>query len=130
MRWVLWSREQGVVSHDTAASVWAIGVANPVQVHLTVPPSFRAHDDTVVLHRVDLPRSDVTTYEYVTITTPLRTVLDIADAHFDEEFVLETLDDAMRRGLVSRRQMLRRLSDTSARARSVLARGLDERQAS
>ena len=42
IRWSLWARGKGVVSHDSALSAHEIGDANPAQVHLTVPTNFRA----------------------------------------------------------------------------------------
>ena len=39
-RWVLWSKGRAVVSHDSAASAYGLGVANPSRIHLTVPPDF------------------------------------------------------------------------------------------
>jgi predicted transcriptional regulator of viral defense system len=126
VRWVLWSRNLGVVSHETAATVWAIGVANPSKVHLTVPQSFRSKDEAVVLHKAELTAEDITRHEFVTVTTPLRTVLDLAESNFDEDLVLETLDDALRRGLVSRRQLRRRLVESSPKVQAMLGQRLDD----
>ena len=73
VRWRLWSRRLGAVSHESALSVYRLGDVNPAFVHLTVPPGFRARDPAVVLHRAVLPAEDVTEREagYL-ITTPER----------------------------------------------------------
>ena len=96
VRWVLWSHDRGAVSHDTAAAAHELGVANPAYVHLTVPPGFRMREPGVVLHFADLPADDVTMLDGARITTPLRTVLDIAATHYDEEFVEAVVDRCAR----------------------------------
>lgn len=48
VRWTMWSRGLGVVSHDTAISAHDLGDASPSRVHLTVPPGFRAKTKGVV----------------------------------------------------------------------------------
>lgn len=126
VRWVLWSKHRGVVSHDSAAAAYGFGVPNPAKVHLTVPPGFRMSDPVVVLHREWLPDSDVTRLDGAAITTMVRTVLDVIASHFDEEFVESVVDDGVNTGAVSVRQVERRLdeldNDARVRAERVLAR--------
>lgn len=59
MRWVLWSKHRAVVSHDSAAAAYDLGLVNPAKVHLTVPLDFRMDDPAVVLHHRVLPEADV-----------------------------------------------------------------------
>lgn len=42
--WTLWSRGRGVVSHETALTVYGIGEFESARVHLTVPPGFTRRD--------------------------------------------------------------------------------------
>lgn len=126
VRWVLWSKHRAVVSHDSAAAAHGLGVLNPAKVHLTVPPGFRMDDPTVVLHRRELPDTDVTVLDGAAITTVVRTVLDVIESQFDEELIASVVDDAVDTGAVSVRQLERRLGelddDARARAERVLAR--------
>jgi hypothetical protein len=92
VRWTLWSRGLGVVSHDTAISIHDLGDVNPKRVHLTVPAGFRAEADGVVLHHGDLPEGDVWEREGYRITTPFRTALDAAAS----ELSLEQLTEVVR----------------------------------
>ena len=85
VRWSLWSRGLGVISHETAISVHDLGDVNPKRVHLTVPPRFRARANGVVLHRGDLPEGDVWEREGYRITTPFRTALDAAASELSLE---------------------------------------------
>jgi predicted transcriptional regulator of viral defense system len=119
VRWVLWSKHRAVVSHDSAAAAHGLGVLNPGKVHLTVPPGFRMDDSAVVLHRRPLPDADTTLMDGATITTVVRTVLDVIESQFDEELIASVVDDAVNTGAVSVRQLERRLDelDDDARAR-------------
>lgn len=116
VRWVLWSKQRAVVSHDSAAAAHGIGVLNPAKVHLTVPPNFRMTDESVVLYHVHLPPSDVTSLDGAPITTVLRTALDIIESHFDEELIGGVVDDALDSGSVTTNQLTRRLDELSDQA--------------
>lgn len=126
VRWVLWSKHRAVVSHDSAATAHDLGVLNPAKVHLTVPPGFRMHDPALVLHRRVLPDTDVLLIDGASITSVVRTVLDIIESRFDEELIAGVVDDAIASGAVSMRQLERRLDELDnealLRGQRVLAR--------
>ena len=109
VRWRLWSRRLGVVSHQSALSVYRLGDVNPVLVHLTVPPGFRATNPAVALHRATLTPDDVTEREagYL-ITTPERSLLDGAAAELTQEQVDAAVADAVDEGLVVPRRLRER----------------------
>ena len=124
VRWVLWSKHRGVVSHDSAAAAHDLGVVNPSRVHLTVPPDFRKRDEAVVLHPRVLPKADITVLDGAPLTTVLRTVLDIVESHVDEELIESVVGDALALGAVTGGQIERRLSELDDGARSRAARVL------
>ena len=41
MRWWLWTRKKGVISHETAAALYELGDLLPAKIHLCVPSDFR-----------------------------------------------------------------------------------------
>ena len=116
VRWVLWSKNRAVVSHDSAAVAHRLGVVNPPKVHLTVPPDFRMDDEHLVLHHHYLPKADITLAEGLPITTVLRTVLDVIEWHIDEELALSVLDDALSAGSITSQQVARRFDELSDEA--------------
>jgi predicted transcriptional regulator of viral defense system len=111
IRWSLWSRgrddrPQAVVSHETALRIHDLGDVLPEQVHLTVPPGFRkACPKGCVLHRARLGESDLEQHDGFQVTTPLRTLLDVAAAPVARNQVEKALLDALRRGLIRRSQI-------------------------
>jgi Transcriptional regulator, AbiEi antitoxin len=101
VRWRLWSRDLGVVSHQSALSLHGLGDVNPTLVHLTVPRGFRSADPAVALHRGALPAADVEEREPgFLITTPERSVLDAAAAELTQDQLDSAVADAVGEGLV------------------------------
>jgi predicted transcriptional regulator of viral defense system len=111
IRWSLWSRNQkgvpqAVVSHETALTVHDLSDVMPARVHLTVPPGFRKEvPPGCVLHKATLAPEDVEPQTGYRVTTPLRTLLDVADSPLSSEHLNRAVRDALERGLVRRRTL-------------------------
>jgi hypothetical protein len=78
VRWTLWSRRKGVISHESALAVHGLGDVNPGRVHLSVPPGFRAKAEAVVLHRTVVEPAEREDHSGFWVTTPLRSLVDVA----------------------------------------------------
>lgn len=104
-RWYLWSKERGVVSHDTALAVYDIGEFESPRVHLTVPRGFRMEDDALILHRSDLPDEDIEARPGFRVTTLVRSLIDVAAAHADEDQLARAVEEALAGGTITRRQL-------------------------
>jgi predicted transcriptional regulator of viral defense system len=111
IRWSLWSRNQkgapqAVVSHDTALTVHELSDLMPAWVHLKVPPGFRKRiPPGCVLHKGRLSPGDVEAGPGFQVTTPLRTLLDVADSPLSQEHLNAAVREALERGLVRRRRL-------------------------
>lgn len=123
VRLVLWSRgrddrPQAVVSHDTALALHELSDALPPRVHLGVPPGFRKRAPRgCVLHTARLAGGDTEAWEGLRITTPLRTLVDLADeGRFSREQLDRAVEDALARGLVRRSQVEAALREGGAPA--------------
>lgn len=136
VRLVLWSRgrddrPQAVVSHDTALALHELSDAIPTRVHLSVPAGFRKRAPRgCVLHRAKLDVADAENWEGLRITTPLRTLIDLADeGRFGREQLGRAVEDALARGLVRRSQIAAALRVPDAPAtRERLAEALAARR--
>lgn len=107
MRWWLWSRKKGVISHETAAALYELGDLLPSKIHLTVPLEFRKKPTkSLVLHKANLSASEIEKRNDLPVTTPLRTVLDLARSHLDDERLSAATKDAIKKGLVTRKELL------------------------
>jgi predicted transcriptional regulator of viral defense system len=107
MQATLWPYDRpGVLSHETALSLYEMSDVDPAKVHITVPIGFRiqrAVPPYLVLHRADLVPSDVTALERMPITTPERTVRDCIAAELGPALIKQAIDDGFRSGRLSGR---------------------------
>jgi predicted transcriptional regulator of viral defense system len=124
VRWYLWSQQRAVVSHETALSVYELGDVNPARVHLTVPPQFPSKAPGVILHKGELPEKDVRPQGGFRITTPVRTLLDVAAGDLDQDQVSKAVHDAIREGVLTRGDLLARADELGARAALRIERAL------
>jgi len=133
MLWQLWSHNrggepQGTFSHVTALTLHELSDAMPARLDMTVPPGFQrmaAIPKVLHLHRGRLGSKDVDTVEAVRVTTPLRTLIDvIRDGSLSQELQAQAVEQAIRRGLVIRRQLEK--AKVSVRARQRINRILKQ----
>lgn len=105
VRWTLWSHGKAIVSHDSAVSLHDLGDLNPEQVHLTVPPGFRAKAPGVALHRGTLAAADIQERGGFRVTTPLRSIVDVATGSIEADRLVQVVADALDGGMVTPRQL-------------------------
>lgn len=123
-RWTVWSKGRAVVSHETALSVHDAGELESGKVHLTVPPAFIMTDDAVVLHRADLDGTDIVEHAGFRVTTPARSLVDVAAAGADEEQLARAIKDVLDRGLTTLRQLRSRAEAVDAKAALLIERAI------
>src|SRR5665811_415750 len=99
----LWVGQGAVASHESALVVYGIGEAMPGTIHVTVPRVFRGRRAGVTVHRAVIAPDERTTRSGVRVTTPLRTMADVALG--DPAGARAALTDALERGLVRRGQL-------------------------
>ncbi len=130
MLWYLWSQNRqeipkGVYSHNTALSLHELSDLMPSKLHMTVPKDFRrssAIPEILVLHRAHLESSDVQEIHGVRVTRPLRTIVDLLRSeNVDRSQLKLAVDEAIRRGLIARREIDRLPHDKLQRSLQDLA---------
>jgi predicted transcriptional regulator of viral defense system len=108
VRLSLWSRNrkgepQAVVSHQSALVLHDLTELLPGETHLTVPPTFRKKSPRgCVLHKAGLEPGDVEERTGFRVTTPLRTLLDVAAGEVSLEQLEKAVAEALAKGLVRR----------------------------
>ncbi len=109
---------QIVFSHETALALHELGDANPARIHLTALSAYRrtlpAH---VIAHRAALAPEDWEAHDGYRVTTPLRTLRDIAASPTAWPFLDAAVADALRRGMVRRGALLAEVGSAEARRR-------------
>lgn len=107
----LWSRNQqgevqATVSHETALRLYDLSDLAPVHLHLTVPPGFRKEvPEGLVLHKALLTHADLQQGAGYRLTTPQRTLLDLAAGTLSPEHLHAAVTEALQRGLVRHRRL-------------------------
>jgi predicted transcriptional regulator of viral defense system len=109
----LWAGQDCVASHETALMVHGISDAMPASIHITVPRVFRGRQAGVIIHHAPLPEADRETRDGVAVTTIARTLQDVA-ATSDPSLVQQAVDQAVRHGVLTRRQLRKIVRETPA----------------
>ncbi|HEV2238545.1 MAG TPA: hypothetical protein VGR57_17945, partial [Ktedonobacterales bacterium] len=119
---------QAVFSHETALVLHDLGDVNPARIHLTAPPGFRRHlPSEIILHRALLQPVDWEERDGYRVTTPLRTLTDIAATPASWPALEPAVRDALRTGMVRRRQLLAAELPEAAYARLMAAMEASDR---
>lgn len=98
---------RGVISHETALSIYGMSDVNPARIHVSVPRTWRVRRNVpkrLSLHRVDLDEPSVNIYEGVPVTTPERTIRDCHAAHLGAALIRQAILDGRRNGHLRVRQ--------------------------
>lgn len=106
----LWSEQAGVVSHQTALSLHGLSDVLPLQVHLTLPTTWRHRrfrtPPGIVLHHADVPQEDRSWFGPVPATGVRRTLTDCTRNGLTPELLQQASKQALRRGLVARSELV------------------------
>jgi very-short-patch-repair endonuclease len=115
----MWLRDRGVISHVTSATLMRLVESESYPVELSTPlSSLRAPDERISIHRVkSLAGRDIRLLDEMKITTPVRTVFDLAGSLPPNRFE-HVLDEARRRHLVAERPLRELLNRCARQGRS------------
>ena len=84
------------LSHGSAAALWRIVLRWPTQTHVTAPTMHRLKG--IHLHRS--PHADTTTHYGIRVTTPLQTLVDLADV-LNPKHLTRALNEAQVQRLIT-----------------------------
>lgn len=110
---VLWGGDKAVASHGTAAKLWGFAVS-PSAIEITVPVRRQAPKGSIKIHRGAIAAND--TIDFIPVTTPTRTLLDIAN-RVDRPVLEALVDDAIAHKLATRTMLEWELSMTGGSGR-------------
>lgn len=96
---------EGVISHQSALVLFGLSDVNPDCIHVTVPRTYRVRRNRpggLVLHHADLTPAERTLVEGIPVTSVSKTLEDCHTAHVGNEILQQALEDAQRKGLLTR----------------------------
>ncbi len=127
--WLSMGADRSVVSHDTALDLYDLTDLIPSSVHLIVPRAQRGlHPPTgVTLHTTTrlLRDDEVTIREGVRLTTPERTLLDLAEGGTGLEHVERGIQNALARGWLDAAHLRRAAMERGPRVSRMVVAALD-----
>ena len=113
----LWAGPDALVSHRAAAVLWELDGVTATRMEITVPTRSRVRSPKLIVHRTgDLIPADRAQLDGIALTSPLRTLIDLAAA-LDDEHVELAIEDAFRRALASPKQLAWRLAALDGKGR-------------
>jgi len=130
--WLKQASRGGVISHDTALALYELAPSRSHEIHLTLSRERRPRTPRpaggVALHTTTVPlrRDEVATRFGVQITSPARTIADVADIGADPSVVIAAAGRALASGLVSPGELHAAVAHRSARARRLVERAVEE----
>jgi hypothetical protein len=118
---------QGVISYETALSLHEISDANPRRIHLTLPPGYRKQLPSIAYpHTGIVPPEDYEEWDGFRVTTPLRTILDVAASPVSWVFAPDAVRDALRMGMVLRDELSDAIENRPENVRKWIMQGIED----
>ena len=116
--------DDAVVSHQSAAELHGLGSLHPQFLHVTALTEMYHRMDRVAVHRSALAFSDCEHTGSFRITTPLRTVLDLAGGGVSQWVLDEVVGDGFAIGRLDRGALEAALTGCSAHVNQRIGRAL------
>ena len=124
---VLWCGPEAVLSHETAGQLWGIRRPAVTIVDVSVPARMDPKlADAMVHRRVSLAPGDVTNRAGIPVTTPLRTLIDLA-MRLSRGELEAAINEADKRELTDPEALRGALDDLRGPGVAILRRTLDRR---
>lgn len=130
--WLRLASRGAVVSHETALALYDLAPSRSHEIHLTVPRAHRPRasqsGSAVRLHTATTPlrRDEVTSRFSVQLTSPARTIADVAESGVDPSVVVEATVHALGTGLLAPKELLEAVNLRSERVRRLVDRAITE----
>jgi len=115
----LWAGTDAVISEYAAGALWTFDDVTADRVHLWTPRRLRS--ELVVVHRGDVALNDRRRLGPITLTSPARTIVDLAGV-LDDEDLTAVVEDAIHRGLTTPMSIRRCLDKLGGKGRPGTAR--------
>ncbi len=128
---VAWLRAgpNSVISHESALYLYKLSDVLPGQAHVIMPRTGSRRRRGIRLHTNRLLPSEVTRREGLPVTTPPRTIMDLATNGLAEEQIRQAVFDALNQGLVSKEELLVMASQRGGRAERIIHQILEAESA-
>lgn len=105
----LWSKQAGIISHQTALALQNLSDVLPAQIHLTLPYSWRnrrlKNPTGIVFHYANVPQNERTWFGAVPVTDAKRSLSDCARNAMAPDLLYQAIRQALHRGLIAKNEL-------------------------
>ncbi len=124
---VAWLRTgpHSVISHESALAVYQLTDVLPGEIHVIIPRTASHRYKGIRLHTNRLESGDIATREGLSLTSPARTISDLAASGLSEDLIRQAVHEALRRGLTTRKDLLVQTSRRGGRAAKLIQKALE-----
>jgi predicted transcriptional regulator of viral defense system len=117
--WLITS-PHSVISHESALAVYELSDVLPEAVHIIVPRTASRRRRNIRLHTNRLEPDEITTRNGLPITTVARTIADVSGSGVASELIAQTIQEALKRGLVSEVDLRIQAKRRGGRAKQII----------
>jgi very-short-patch-repair endonuclease len=117
----LWAGPSATLSFAAAGSLWRLDGVDARKPELWVPDDQAPTSELVIVHRGSVDPNDVRMMGLIRLTSPARTLIDLAGV-LDDEDLNAVVEDAIHRGLTTAPAIARRLETIGSNGRAGSAR--------
>lgn len=111
---------RGVLSHETALALYELSDNIPSQIHITVPQTASRRHPGLKLHTKQLSPDEITARNGLDVTTVQRTLADVIAGDMAEEQAQLAVQQALERGLVSKRALVKYAKKRGGRTERII----------
>ena len=115
-----------VISHDSALAVYDLSDVLPSETHVIMSRTGSRRRDGLRLHTNKIDIDEVTRREGLPVTTPSRTIADVIANGLDRDLVRQAVEEALRKGLTTRAQLLEQADRREGRVKKIIQEFLEE----
>jgi predicted transcriptional regulator of viral defense system len=119
-----------VISHESALAYYDLSDALPSEIHVIVPRTASRRRKNIRLHTNRLAPDEVITRGGLRVTTVARTISDVASSGLAEELVRQAIQEALRKGLVSKKELVSQAERRGGRAKRIILNELNQKDTS
>jgi predicted transcriptional regulator of viral defense system len=109
-----------VISHDSALAVYNLSDVLPAEIHVIMPRTGSRRRAGIRLHTNNIKIDEITKREGLAITTPSRTIADVIVNGLGSDLVRQAVEEAIKRGLVIRTQLLEQADRRRGRVKKTI----------
>ena len=112
--------QNAVISHQSALSVYELSDVLPIEIHVIVPRTASRRRKGIRQHTNQLAPDEITQREGLPLTTVARTIADVSMSGLAEELILQAIQEAIQRGLVSKEELLNYTKQRGGRMKRIM----------